>query len=99
MSDTHHLEPADLLAHTDWLRELVSRLVSDENLADDVTQSTLQAAMERPPADPGRVRAWLSAVARNFVRREHRSRRRRWRREAQVALPEATSLAVTQERA
>ena len=71
-------EPQTLLADVRWLRGLVGRLVHDADLAEDVCQETLVAAVRHPAGDQ---RAWLARVARNFalamLRRERRQARAR----------------------
>jgi|GEM_PF-3133938 len=75
------MTPEELLAHADFLQTLARRLVTDEIQAADIEQQTWLAALEHPPAREKPVRAWLSTVARNFVRRMHRSERRRVKHE------------------
>jgi len=62
-----------LLADTRWLRRLARHLVGSEDLADDICQETLAAAMLSPA---GNGRPWLFRVARNLaislLRREQR---------------------------
>ncbi len=71
------------------LRRLVWNLVRDDDVVDDVLQDTFVAAVEHPPRDPDRLRAWLATVAKNFVRLSVRSRQRRQRREHRSAQPVA----------
>lgn len=54
-----------LQKHVGWLRALARELVSDPELAEDLTQDTLVIALERPPRDAGALRSWLSRVLRN----------------------------------
>ena len=86
------LDPERLLAQTSWLRALARGIVRDAHLAEEVVQDTLVAALEHGPRDasPGRLRAWLGTVARNFARRSHRSRVTRNYHEQQAARTEAT---------
>ncbi len=66
-----------LLAERAWLRRLAASLVHDACLADDLTQDTLVAAIERAPARVSRPRAWLATVLRNLTRNRARDERRR----------------------
>ena len=76
----------ELLAQTGWMRRLARQLVHDPNAADDVVQEAFVRALRFPP-DPDRpLRPWLSRVVSNLVRERFRSRGRRTRREAAVAL-------------
>lgn len=77
-----------LLAEDAWLRRLAGRLVADPATADDLVQDTWTAALESPPADASRPRAWLGTVVRNLVRRGVRTDERRGRRERAAARPE-----------
>lgn len=79
----------DLLAHSDWVRRLVSGLVFDPSRADDAVQETWAAALERPPREDVDLRAWLAAVARNAVRKLGRGESRRKQREQVAARLEA----------
>ncbi|HKB17191.1 MAG TPA: sigma-70 family RNA polymerase sigma factor, partial [Planctomycetota bacterium] len=80
-------DPETLLTHGDFVRALARSLL-DEHRAEDVVQQTWVAALERPPRAPGRLRAWLAIVARNFAARAARSEDRRARREEAAARPE-----------
>src|SRR5262245_20131031 len=80
-------DPETLLTHGDFVRAL-ARSPLDEHRAEDVVQQTWGAALERPPRAPGRLRAWLAIVARNFAARAARSEDRRARREEAAARPE-----------
>lgn len=71
-----------------WLQAFARRLVADPDVAADLTQDTLVAAIESSPRGlrGSRLRAWLARVARNFasrrmrdedVRRDHELRRAR----------------------
>lgn len=70
-------DPKLLLAQIDWVRALVKSLVRENDLAEDVTQATLAAAVERPPGGEPWSRAWLAAVARNFIKQQSRADGRR----------------------
>ncbi|MCI0586836.1 MAG: sigma-70 family RNA polymerase sigma factor [Planctomycetes bacterium] len=80
-------DPETLLTHGDFVRAL-ARALLDEHRAEDVVQQTWLAALERPPRAPGRLRAWLAIVAKNFAARAARSEDRRVRREQAAARPE-----------
>lgn len=86
-----------LLAHEGFLRVLARSLVFDEQRADDLVQQTYLTALVRPPRRDG-VRGWLGRVLRNTARQVARSERRRTRREAQAARPEAVARAGLQRR-
>ena len=63
----------DLLSQTAWLQRLARGLVRDQNLADDLVQTSLSAALVAPPQERGEgLRAWLRRVLVNRLRREHR---------------------------
>jgi DNA-directed RNA polymerase specialized sigma24 family protein len=53
----------DLLSQTAWLQRLARGLVRDQNLADDLVQTSLSAALVAPPQARGEgLRAWLRRV-------------------------------------
>lgn len=83
------LDPLRLEAHADFVRGLARALLRDEASADDVAQETMLAALRRPRALEGSLRAWLGGVVRNLAVRARRSRVRAGRRERAVARPEA----------
>ncbi len=89
MSSSDRVDVDALLTHAGWVRALAGSLVADPNLADDLTQQTWIAALQRPPRDGTPLKRWLAAVLRNFARAERRSRRHRAQREARSAHPEA----------
>ncbi len=80
-----------LLAHSDWVRRLVSGLVFDPSRTEDVLQETWLVALARPPKEDLDLRAWLATVARSVVKNLGRGESRRKRREAAVARVEALS--------
>lgn len=90
------LDIEQLLEHSDWLHSLAHRLVRDEAQADDHVQSAWLAALQRPPAEQGDLRAWLAIVARGPARRTGRTAQRVVRREALAArrgaLPSTSNL-------
>src|SRR5688500_8663142 len=81
--------PAEaLLAHAAWVRRLARHLTADRELALDVEQDTLRAALEHAPSDRP-LEPWLARVAANFARRARRARARRAERERAAARAEA----------
>lgn len=94
-----------LLAERTWVRRLAHALVADPADADDLTQQTYVAALERPPAGLRSPRAWLGTVVRNLAgnrRREIERRRARERAAArppsQGSVPDTVARAETAER-
>jgi RNA polymerase sigma-70 factor (ECF subfamily) len=88
-------DPVQLLAEVGWLRALAARLVGRRELAEDVVQETLLAAIERRrewESERG-LRAWLAAVVQNLVRRAYRRERARPGVERAGARGEATESA------
>ena len=81
MSDSLPSTPDLLLKHVDWLRALARSLVADAHLAEDVAQDALVRALEKPPRDGLRLRAWLRRVLQNVVHERGRSAARREHRE------------------
>lgn len=79
---------APLLEHSDFLRRLSRRLVSDDDAASELEQSTWLIALERSPRTLSSVRGWLSTVLRNLSRESHRRDRRRRERERTAARSE-----------
>ncbi len=82
---------AELLVHSDWIRQLALTLVRDAARAEDVAQETLVAALHGAPREASHLRAWLARVVRNLALQSRRSETRRLRREASVARIEATA--------
>lgn len=78
-----------LLAETDWLRRLASRLIRDPAAADDLAQETLLAAMRHGPRRASGLRPWLATVARNLAGKQKTREVNRKQREAIVARAEA----------
>ena len=72
-NDSTELAAEHLLQHVAWLRALAGQLVADADLADDLTQDAMVVALERPPRELERLRAWLARVLRNLVRDRVRS--------------------------
>jgi len=77
-----------LLSHAGFLRNVARGLLLDDQQADDVVQQVLLAAIEKPPAHTGNLRAWLASVTRNLALMRRRGEGRRRRREESVARPE-----------
>lgn len=85
------VDPDLLLAQTSWVQALARRLVDDADLAEDVAQNTLLAALERPPRhahNERSLRAWLARVVRSAAHVGRRSDARRRLREQIAARPE-----------
>jgi RNA polymerase sigma factor (sigma-70 family) len=81
------VNPDLVLGKLEGLRALARSLVHGDADADDLLQATAVAALEHPPAHPGRpVVAWLKAVLRNRWRMDRRSTARRLAREHAFAL-------------
>ena len=80
-----------LLAHAGFVRAIARSLLRDEHDAEDVVQETFLAALEHPPADRGKLRAWLGAVGRRRALKTRRAERRRKERERVAARPEAVA--------
>ncbi|MEW6744267.1 MAG: sigma-70 family RNA polymerase sigma factor [Planctomycetota bacterium] len=81
--------PEVLLAHQDFVRALARRLISDEDLSEDISQETLLAALQHPPGRDRPLRSWLAAVALNFVRKRWRDEQRRRVREYSASRSDA----------
>lgn len=72
--------PEELLEHTNFIRAMASSLIPDQHLADDITQQTWIAALQRPPESEKSLRNWLSRVIRNFAFQTIRGEGRREQR-------------------
>ncbi|MEM1450342.1 MAG: sigma-70 family RNA polymerase sigma factor [Planctomycetota bacterium] len=79
-----------LLEQTEWVRRLARRLVGDPHAADDLAQQAMAVALERPPRDGSRLRAWLSQVLANL----HRQGLRGAHVETRLEAPDEASLAA-----
>ena len=77
--------PAELTAHTEWVRGLALRLVRDSAQADDLVQETFLAALEKRPDQERSLRSVLRG---RFALRARRDARR-IAREEERATPEA----------
>jgi RNA polymerase sigma factor (sigma-70 family) len=93
MDPAHEIPSLELLlAQEGWVRALARKLVSRESEAEDVAQSALAVALERPPHSGESapiLRAWLAQVARRLVIGGERAASRRLERERRVARAEA----------
>jgi RNA polymerase sigma factor (sigma-70 family) len=65
-------DAATLVQHAEFVRSLARSLVRGDDLAEDVAQDTYLAALDAPPGEVRRPRAWLASVARNMARRIRR---------------------------
>jgi RNA polymerase sigma-70 factor (ECF subfamily) len=72
----------DILSEIGWVRRLATRLVSDRDVAEDLVQETLIAAVQNPPDADRPVRPWLKAILRNRWRMLARTDARRGERES-----------------
>lgn len=96
---SERLRPEEVLGELAWLERLSRRLIADPHLADDLFQSTLAVALERPPAR-GQLRGWLRMVLKNLWNDELRRRlrdsdglARHGQDQGELALPSADELA------
>lgn len=93
---TGPLDAADFGRHAAFVRSLARRLSADEAAADDLAQDAWLAAVRKPPAQAGRMRAWLARVLRNQAAERVRSADRRRAREADAvregAAPDTSEL-------
>jgi RNA polymerase sigma factor (sigma-70 family) len=89
----------ELLTHRSWVTNLARSLVSDRDLAEDITQEAWLAAMKNPPR-PERAKAWFCQVLRNQAALVKRSRSSREQREQRVGESKASAaVEAAQERA
>src|SRR5262245_56384112 len=103
-SDEHGMEPSDagrrpdvppdsadaLLAHSNFVRALASRLVFDRDDAEDVAQETLVSYRRARPDGARPLQGWFRRVVKNHVLQRSRGAGRRGARERAVARPEVT---------
>lgn len=66
---SHAITPEALLAEQGWMRSLALALLRDAQVADDVVQDAVLAALERPPKAGLPLRPWLRTVVRNTARK------------------------------
>ncbi len=84
----------DLIAEDAFVRRLARRVVMDAATADDVAQDAFVAALAKEPPQGAPIRGWLTVILRRLASRMQRGARRRARREAVVARPEAVDSAA-----
>ena len=77
-----------LMDHAEWVRRLARRLVRDPEVAEDLAQETLLAALERD-GPILRMRGFLRAVLHNVMREHFRGEGRRRAREDAAAVDES----------
>ena len=78
-----------LLAHSNWVQGLARRLVRDPNVAEDLAQETMLAAIRDGGNTHRSAKAWLGTVLRNLVWERVRREDRRGARELDAAREEA----------
>ena len=88
MTDPSPIRPEALLAEADWLHRLARAMLRDDDLAHDVAQDTLVAALGQPRVPVTNLRAWLQAIAQRLAARRRRTEARRMQHERQVVVPE-----------
>jgi RNA polymerase sigma-70 factor (ECF subfamily) len=79
MEPRHTAWRRDLEVELPWMQELACHLVRDREAARELVQDAWLKALERPPRERGRPRAWLGTVMRNLVRQGGRRAARRGR--------------------
>ncbi len=91
LDPNRRLHPDALLEHAPWLRRVALAIAGDPHLAEDLTQETWLAVMERGPVedDPARTRSWLRTVVRRKASRQRQHHASSGRRERSAARPEA----------
>lgn len=72
----------EVLAEEGFIRSLARKLARDDELANDVFQETLLAAIRRPRKPNAPLRSWLARVVHNRVVQTHRHRVRREKHES-----------------
>lgn len=83
--------PEDLLKHMGFVRTLAHALVSDPEVAEDVAQEAMLAAIAKPPVLQHSGRSWFRGVVSKLVKFHYRSQVRRSQREDLVARDRAYS--------
>ncbi|MEO6593404.1 MAG: sigma-70 family RNA polymerase sigma factor, partial [Planctomycetota bacterium] len=86
------IDPRVLLAEASFVHRLARALVRQEDLAHDVAQEVLAAALQQQRS-PQSLRAWLVAVTRRLAGKQRREHQERARREALGAGPEGDNRA------
>lgn len=104
----HGALASELAGHLDFMRRLARALVQDEEVAEDVVQETMLAAMRARPNPSAGLRVWLKGVLRKRVLLHFRTEQRRVAREtlmlrdaageSSAALSEAEAAMVQLER-
>ena len=56
-----------LMDHSGWVQELAHKLVADSNVADDLAQETMLAALRGGTSPVRSSKAWLGAVLKNLL--------------------------------
>src|SRR5262245_33926212 len=85
----------DLEGELPWMQELACHLVRDREAARELVQDAWLQALERPPRQQDRPRAWISTVMRNLVRQVGRRDSRRGKAVADGAdLPDVRPLPI-----
>jgi RNA polymerase sigma-70 factor (ECF subfamily) len=79
-----------LMDHTGWVQELAHKLVGDPNLADDLAQETMLAALGEGRTPVHSTKAWLGTVLKNLLWQRIRRDQRRRARERRASRPETT---------
>ncbi|MCK6446413.1 MAG: sigma-70 family RNA polymerase sigma factor [Planctomycetes bacterium] len=72
----------EVLAEEGFIRSLAKKLARDDELANDVFQETLLAAIRRPRKPNAPLRSWIARVVHNRVVQTHRHRVRREKHES-----------------
>lgn len=80
--------PEQLLRDAGFVHRLAAALLRDAELAQDVAQDALLAALQHRGALPASPRGWLAAVTRRLAARARRQQAIRRRHEQQLARPE-----------
>ena len=76
-----------MVAHEEFIRAVVKRLLIDDNRVDDAVQETWLRALDKPPRARRALRTWLARVARNVALTMLRKEKRVTRREQAAAHP------------
>lgn len=86
-----------VLEQQDFVRGLARRLLQDDDLAEDVVQQTLLAALKNPPRCREYLRTWLRRVVRNYVFQYRRAGARRHHHESTAAIDPRRQVPSTDE--
>ncbi|MHC5065706.1 MAG: RNA polymerase sigma factor, partial [Planctomycetota bacterium] len=87
-------DPEALLAHTQWLRRFAGSLVRDLDVAEDLTQDAMLAALRNPPDSGWAIQSWLRKVVQRGAVQARREKQRRDRRELVAARSEEAESTV-----